>query len=154
MKRVPQVFPPWVDSNFWVRQGSSSRSNHPLRGQIDKNVSIYHGSSYRVYLSFSYPNDPGAFPLVPSCRFLHPSIQIWCWLWHQSGFSIITGWRFHLMSTVLFPSGLHLHLICCFSGVFGVFCVHGYRGRLVERDRGSRLALHYYFQWQVLRGCS
>ena len=133
MKWVPQVLPPWVDSNLWVRQGPTSRSNHPLIGQTEKNVSISHGSSYRFYLYFPYPNYPGASPLVPSCRFLHSSLQIWFLLWHQSGISIIPKWSFHLMSTIRFPSCLPSHLICCLPGVLGVCRVHTYReGSLSE----------------------
>ena len=46
----------------------SMTSNERKNG---KNISVDHGSSYRVYLSSIYPTYLGYFTLVPSCRCLH-----------------------------------------------------------------------------------
>ena len=46
-------------------------------GLLDKHANIDLVSAYHVYLSSPSSNESGAFPLVPSCRFLHPSRQIW-----------------------------------------------------------------------------
>ena len=44
VKWVPWVFPPWVDSNSWVRQGPPSRACHSIRGQTE-NFSISRGNA-------------------------------------------------------------------------------------------------------------
>ena len=87
VKWVPRVFLPWVNSNSWVQIWNPPWSCHPLRGETDI-FSVNHGIYYRVFLSFPSPTEPGAFPLVRSCRYLHPCLKIWRMLWYQSGFPI------------------------------------------------------------------
>ena len=65
-----------------------------------KNVNSVPDTAYHIYLYFTFPNDPGAFPLVPSCRCLRSSLQIGRWLWRQSGFTIIHKLGRHIVSTI------------------------------------------------------
>ena len=58
------------------------------RDKKRKNVSVACGNNYRYYPSFDYPNKFGAYPFVHFCRCQCTSLQIWRWLWRQSGFTI------------------------------------------------------------------
>ena len=121
-----------------------------------KNVEKYiaHGSVYHFYLYFPYPIKPVDFLLVPSCRYLCPSLQIWRRLWHQSVFIISPRWVRHRWSPIRFPPDLPPHLIFCSPSVLGVHRVHSEMVRLVNQGRGSCHTLHCDIRWQVFHSCS
>ena len=52
---VPQVFPPWVKSNLWGRQGLPSQSCHTLRGKTEIFFCVVRGNSYHAYIYFPFP---------------------------------------------------------------------------------------------------
>ena len=94
------------------------------------------------------------FLLVSYCRCLRLSLQVWGQLWCQSGFTISPGWGLHLWYLIRAPPDGPPPLICCGPGVWGVFHVRCWRGRLIERGRGDHPALHCDVQCRVLHGCS
>ena len=89
LKGFPIFLSLWVDSILKVQLVPLPQACHTLRGKTEKHVSVYCGSAYRAYIYFTSTNETGAYTLVTSCGCTRPSIQIWRWLWHQSGFPII-----------------------------------------------------------------
>ena len=93
-------------------------------------------ASYEINFYFTYPKNPGAYPLVHSCRCLHPSLQIWCQLCRQYGFPISPKWGRHLVSPICPPPDITPPLVSCRPGGWGVRRVHSERGNLAEQGRG------------------
>ena len=151
---VPRFFPPWVDSKSWVWLENPSWACHQLRGQMEKNVYFYRGSVYRAYPSFASPNKPGAYPFAHACRYLHQCLKIWCWWWHQSGFTINLRWERHLLSTIRPFPDVPPPLICCSPGGWGVWRVRSQRGRLIKWGIGDHHILHCDVRWRGLHFCS
>ena len=135
-------FPPWVDSNLWVRIEPPSRACHSLRGQTDKSVSIDHGSSSCSCPYFVSPNNPGAYSLARTCSYPRHHLQIWCLIWCQYGFPISLGWEHHLLSPIFPYPDVPPPLIFCGPGVWRFLRICSYSRRLVDKGRGSRHALH------------
>ena len=119
-KWVPRVFLPWVNSNLRVRIEPPSQACHPLRGQGGKYFSVACDIVYRVNPYFTSPNDPGAYPLARTCRYLYQHLQIWRRWWCQSGFPISLGWVCHPLSPSHPSPDVTPPLIWCVPGELGV----------------------------------
>ena len=89
-----------------------------------ENVSVDSGSSYLVFIYYTFPIESRAFPLVPSCRCLRPSLQIWYQLWCQSVFLISPGYGRHIVYPIRTHTDVTLHLVYCCPDVLEFFCVH------------------------------
>ena len=114
----------------FLRMPSTEREN-------GENFPIIRGNSYHVYLYFSYPNKPGAYPLPTFSKCPCMILQIWRLLWRHPGFLVIHKWGFHVLSSICAPPSVCPFLICCGSGGWGVYCVRSERGGLLELGRGS-----------------
>ena len=105
----------------FVSTTSASFPSMPsTEGKKGKNASVVRDSAYRVYLYFSSPIETGAFPLVPSCRCLHSSLQIWRRLWRQFGFLISLRWGLHLWYPICALPYVPPTMIWCGPGGWGV----------------------------------
>ena len=152
-KWVPWVFPPWVNWNSRVRLEPPSRSWNLLRGKMENLFSVARGSDYCDYPYFPYPNNPVAYPLSHTCRYLRQNIQIWRWWWRQSGFSTRFGWERHLLSPNHPSPDGPPPLIWYIPVVLRFLRVHRWGGRLSERSTGAFHALHYDVKWGGLCCC-
>ena len=109
----------------FMRMNSASLPIMPSTEKENRgNFSVVCDISYPVYLYFPSPNKRGDFPLVTSCRFLRPSLQIWRQLWIQYGFTIIPEWGCHLVSQIRTHADILPPLIWCGPGGWGVHRIH------------------------------
>ena len=140
--------------NFDITTSASLPSMPYTEGQIEKNVSVSCGSSYHAYISFPSPTETGDYTLVRSCRFPRTSIQIWCWLWNQSGFPIIPEWERHIVFPIRAPPEVPPTLICCGHGGWRFCRIHSECRRIFNWGRAAHRTLHFGVLWQFLSYCS
>ena len=154
VKWVTWVYSPLVYSNSIVRLEPSSRAYHPLRGKMEKNVSIACRRAHHAYTYFTYLNNPRYYPLSCTCNYPHHHLQIWRRWWCQYGFFIIPGWERHLLYPSLSSPDAPPPLIYYNPGGWWVFCIRSYRLSIFEKVTGARHELCYELQWRGLCCCS
>ena len=87
-KMGSSIFAAMGQLKFAITTRAPLPSMSSTKERTEKIVFVDCGGSYRAYPSSDFPNNPGAYPLPHTCRYLRQRLWVWRWIWRQSGVPI------------------------------------------------------------------